>query len=45
MVKYQYFIDDTSDVIFWIRLCKRDSGDGNTVSGYSNANEKSYCFW
>lgn len=35
--KYQYFIDDTSDVIFGLDYVKRDSGDGNTVSGYSNA--------
>ena len=31
--KYQYYIDDTSDVTFGLDYTKRETGDGNSVSG------------
>jgi iron complex outermembrane receptor protein len=35
--KYQYYINDTSDITFGSDVTKRKSGDGNDVSGVTNA--------
>ncbi|MEA3290445.1 MAG: TonB-dependent receptor [Campylobacterota bacterium] len=35
--KYQYYIDDTSDITFGADLSKRETGDGNSVSGITEA--------
>ena len=31
--KYQYYVDDTSDVTFGLDYTKKETGDGNSVSG------------
>lgn len=35
--KYQYYIDDTSDITIGYDYTKRETGDGNSVSGTINA--------
>lgn len=35
--KYQYYIDDLSDITFGLDYTKRETGDGNSVSGISAA--------
>jgi len=35
--KYQYYINDTSDITFGLDYTKRETGDGNSVQGTSNA--------
>lgn len=37
--KYSYYIDDSSDITFGLDYTKRDSGDGNSVKGITNAVE------
>lgn len=37
--KYQYYIDDSSDVTFGVDFTKRETGDGNSVSGTIEAEE------
>ncbi len=35
--KYQYYIDDTSDITFGLDYTKRETGDGNSVKGITEA--------
>jgi iron complex outermembrane receptor protein len=37
--KYSYYIDDSSDIVFGLDYTKRDTGDGNSVKGITNAED------
>jgi iron complex outermembrane receptor protein len=37
--KYSYYIDDSSDIVFGLDYTTRETGDGNSITGITNAKE------
>jgi iron complex outermembrane receptor protein len=37
--KYTYYIDDSSDIVFGLDYTTRETGDGNSITGITNAKE------